>query len=160
VPTPAAANPISNEAGTAADLPAGFSIPASGEVSLGSIGLVSGAGAVVFAYDQPTVTATIGAGKTVNITGNLSVKTRVYQRADVDGSQLTIALLGGVGVINPTALSGKNAHVYTSTRANNRITPADEIPNAEPGLRKRLQGVESVFRSLEEHSILPDAGDE
>ena len=34
-------------------------------------------------------------------------------------------------VINATALSGNNAHVYTSTRANNRINPADEIPASD-----------------------------
>src|SRR5207245_9438868 len=96
-----------NEAGTAADLPAGFTIPSTGEVSLGTFSIVGVAGAAVTAFDQPTVTATIGAGKTVNITRDLTVKTRVYQRAGVDGSALSIAIALGVSVINPTATAAR-----------------------------------------------------
>jgi extracellular elastinolytic metalloproteinase len=36
-------------------------------------------------------------------------------------------------VKDATALSGNNAHVYSSTRADDRIDPADEIPASDPG---------------------------
>ena len=39
-------------------------------------------------------------------------------------------------------------------------TRRDEIREAERELRKRLQGVETVFRSLEEGSVIPDTPDE
>jgi hypothetical protein len=103
--------------------PVGYDIPASATVTLGTIALIGGSGANLIAHDQPTVTTTVGGSKTVTITGDLSVKSRVYQHAEVDGAALTIALVGGVGVIDPTATVGGTI----TTGFNGTVTSANTV---------------------------------
>ena len=50
----------------------------------------------------------------------------------------------------------KNSERESSAMLAEARTRRDEIRDAERELRKRLQGVETVFRSLEEGSVIPD----
>ena len=76
-------------------------------VTLGKIALLGAvAGAHVTANDTPTVTTTVGSGKTVNITGDLLVESLTQQQVVVDGTTYAIGLGVGIGVIDPTATAG------------------------------------------------------
>ena len=114
-------------------VPSSSNGPAYGQITLGSVALGAGiAAGVLTVEDSPTVTTGPGTGTTVTATGNVSITSTVFERANADGKSISggLGAAAGVTVVKATAGGGTTTQVGGALTSTGTVTVSTTLDSA------------------------------